>query len=516
MLNSQFEYLRPLNQIILCAGHGGTDPGAVFNNDIEAKDNIFTTAKIAENLKAMGLNVMVVSDDLDLVGAINYVNSKFQWGQAWALEIHRDSASGLTANVANNRVGVYGFGQYTGQDGKFYNEDVRSMDIARFMRDKMVQRGAEPSSWARPDSVATYGRLGWIRDTKPAAHLIELGFVQGRSDSEHLTWLAGLASIAIYEAFTGNPAPNVGSSNSSTNNTPIVNNSLSTDDYAIKVLRNYTDLPLNIPGLENLWKEQQHQDQALDQILASFRKNITELKIVVVQRDQTIAQRDQVIINLQNNPSRPSNSSQVQQLQTDLTVSNQQRENYRQQLATLLSSYDQLQTDFANYKRGANGGVSGQVSPLSAITGENLSSANNSFSRLSYVSNPNSNGLNLNPGNSNPVVPVPSITTPGGMVINSMGIANAENSSNKPFWKSKKFGASLLNTVSSIALITWQTAQIKPEDSLSVIATKLGTALVGVLGISFVSNQYIKVQGKVDEASFGQISSSLLKQILNR
>ncbi len=487
MLNSQFEYLRSPNSITIAAGHGGRDPGAVFGGDVEAQDTIFMTKRIADNLRRWGVEVNLVPDDLDLVGAINYINSKFQWGQTWALEIHRDSAGGISQQTPNTRTGVYGFGQYTGQDGKFYNEDVRSMSIARFMRDKMVQLGAEVSSWARPDSVATYGRLGWIRDTKPAAHLIELGFVQGLYTPEHLTWLADIASVAIYEAFTGKTAPS-GTTNSNNNSNPTPNMS-EADKISVAILGNYRDLPLDIPSLQNLWT--QHSDQALDQILASFRKNLTEFRMVSLQKDQWIAERDQSIISLQN--SKGTASPQLDQIRQELAISNQQRENYRLQLANLVSNYDQLQTELANLKRGS-------VTPL------NASLTTSGFSRTSLASFNGNSTSGANTPQQNLQVPIQNMNQP----VNQSGI----NSSNKPFWQSKKFGANLLNTVSSIALITWQTAQIKPEDDWAIIGTKLGTALAGVLGISFVSNQYIRAQGKVDEASFAGVATNILQQFL--
>ena len=487
MLNSKFEYLRSPNSITLAAGHGGSDPGAVSGSDVEAQDNIFTTNRIYNNLKAMGLEVNLVPHDLDLIGAISYVNSRYQWGQTWALEIHRDSASGLSSNTADNRVGVYGFGQYTGQDGKFYTEDVRSMSIAKFMRDKMVQLGAETSSWARADNSASFGRLGWIRDTKPVAHLIELAFVQGDNSPTHLNWLADIASAAIYEAFTGSIAPSL---NIQINNAATTNANKSLDDYSIDVLRRYYDLPLNIPSLENLWKDQQHPDQALGQILESFRKNINDAKL---QKDQLIAQQSLEIVNLQNNTG---SNTQFVQLKNDLAIANQQKENYRQQLANLLTNYDQLQADFANYKNGSNS-VTPNTNNQNGATITPLSASKVNFS--SVTSNSGSMGTNTST-----------------VALTNLGNAvDPNNSSLKPFWKSKKFGANLINTVASLGLILWQTAQILPNDSIQAIVTKLGAALAGVASISFVSNQYIKAQGKVDETSFGQLAGEVLKQVVN-
>jgi hypothetical protein len=441
MLTSKFEYLRSPNFITLCAGHGGRDSGAVSGNNVERENNIYTTERIASNLKALGISVYVVPHELDLIGSINHVNSKFKWGQTWAIEIHRDSASGISSETADKRVGVYGFGQYTGQDGQFYNEDKLSMNIARFMRDRMVQVGAEANSWARTDNLASFGRLGWIRDTNPLAHLIELGFVQGLGSNEHLNWLSDLATVAIYEAFTGKTAP---TPNSPT--MPEVQLGLTIEEKSILALRNFNDLPININELENLLVKKDY-NLVFEKILTTFRQQ-------------------NLLLN---------------QTKNDLMVSNQQKENYRVQLANLLKLYDQLQVDFSNYKKGN----SVEFVPSQAI----LNSANISLNSKN-VENNSQSGLEQN------------------------------NASNKPFWKSKKFGANLLSTLSSVGLILWQTSMLKPEDSLPIISTKLGTAIVGVLGLSFVANQYIKSQGKVDEASFNgnfqQLRNSELQNFIRK
>jgi len=423
MLTSKFEYLKSPNFITLCAGHGGRDSGAVFGNNIERENNIYTTERIASNLKAWGISVYIVPHELDLIGSINHVNSKFKWGQTWVIEIHRDSASGISSETADKRVGVYGFGQYTGQDGQFYNEDKFSMDIARFMRDKMIQLGAEANSWARTDNTANFGRLGWIRDTNPLAHLIELGFVQGLGTNEHLNWLSDLASVAIYEAFTGKTAPN-----QNLPTVPEVNIGLSMEEKSILTLRNYNDLPININEVETFLAKKEY-NVVLERILTAFR------------------QSNQML----NQPNR------------DLMIANQQKENYRIQLANLLKLYDQLQVDFANYKK----------------------------------------------GNTVDFIPSKAVLNSANMIPNSVNFENSlpleiepKNSSNKPIWESKKFGANLLSTLASAALILIQTNLIEPGDSLTVVASKLGTAIVGVLGLTIVANQYIKSQGKVDEASF--------------
>ncbi len=217
----------------------------------------------------------------------------------------------------------------------------------------MVQLGAEANSWARTDNLASFGRLGWIRDTNPLAHLLELGFVMG-DNKEHLNWLSDLATVAIYEAFTGKIAPSL---NAPSLPKAVIN--LSTEEKSILVLRNYNDLPININELENLLVKKDY-NLVLEKILTTFRQQkllFNQPKVEVIQKQPEIVEQN--------------------------------------------------------------------------------------------------------------------------------------NSSSKPFWKSKKFVANLLSTIASAGLILWQTNMIKPDDSFPIIATKLGTAVVGVLGLSYVANRYM-------------------------
>lgn len=78
---------------------------------------------------------------------------------------------------------------------------------------------------------------------------------------------------------------------------------------------------------------------------------------------------------------------------------------------------------------------------------------------------------------------------------------HVENSSIKPFWESKKFIVTTITSVLSAALVIIQTAQIGPEDTWESIASKLLSATIAALGISVLGNQYVKVQGAIDNTA---------------
>ncbi len=101
------ENLRQPTTIVLSAGHGDGDPGAVNGEFKEADEAIMMVDEIAKQLKKAAITVDVVPHKNGLKGAIKYVNDRYDLGDAWAIEIHRDSADGLPVEQASLRCGVY-------------------------------------------------------------------------------------------------------------------------------------------------------------------------------------------------------------------------------------------------------------------------------------------------------------------------------------------------------------------------------------------------------------------------
>ena len=192
MKTSILPILQKPNIIVLTAGHGDGDPGAVDGSHAQAPQTISITNAIASILKKSNIDVRVSPHSQDLGDSINWVNKRFNYGDAWILEIHRDSATGLDMDDASKRCGIY------------YGVSNESKKVGEFIRQSFISHDAHKHSWCRPDTESEDGKLGWIRETKPVAHLLELGFMQGRNDNEHLYWLASVAAHAIFEAFTGN------------------------------------------------------------------------------------------------------------------------------------------------------------------------------------------------------------------------------------------------------------------------------------------------------------------------
>jgi len=130
MKTSLFEKLRQPATVVLSAGHGAGDPGAVNGDFKEADEAIIMVDEVAKQLKKQGVTVDVVPHENGLKGAIKYVNDRYDSGDAWAIEIHRDSADGLLAEQASLRCGVY------------YYPSQGSTEIGIFMANALKRFGA--------------------------------------------------------------------------------------------------------------------------------------------------------------------------------------------------------------------------------------------------------------------------------------------------------------------------------------------------------------------------------------
>lgn len=180
--------LRSVSTVVLSAGHGGSDPGACNGVHKERDQCIQIVKWMATRLQGHGIMVDVVPHQLGLNEGIRYVNARHKAGQAWALEIHRDSANGLSMEDASARCGIY------------YGVTPASHAIAKDMLASMVASGAHPRSWVRPDTQSRHKKLAWIRQTHCMSHLLELGFMQGDNTERHLRRLAAWAADAIRAA----------------------------------------------------------------------------------------------------------------------------------------------------------------------------------------------------------------------------------------------------------------------------------------------------------------------------
>lgn len=188
----------PKRTVILAAGHGGADTGAVSpdGRSLERDQAIIIVDRMAELLREYGYPVVIAPHGQDTHQTIPWVNAGHPAGSgAVAFEVHRDSADSIAGKPdADTRVGIYHSGS---RISKAYAEKWAA--AAR-------THGARHNSWCRDHHESRFtGGLGWINQVHTRSFILELAFMQGRNDTDHLHWLAYLAVIAMTDAFRDVP-----------------------------------------------------------------------------------------------------------------------------------------------------------------------------------------------------------------------------------------------------------------------------------------------------------------------
>ena len=180
--------------IILAAGHGGSDTGAVSpDGRHNERDQAVTIVNHAAEVLAMdySIDAVIAPHDQDTHETIAWLNARYPWGSAWAFEIHRDWVASIKEPAASLRCGVY------------HGSSDWSVMLAVRLVSEFKANGADPSSWTRDQRESRFSRLGWIAQPKCLSHLVELGLVQGRNDGDHLRRLAGIFADSLAAVIAG-------------------------------------------------------------------------------------------------------------------------------------------------------------------------------------------------------------------------------------------------------------------------------------------------------------------------
>lgn len=185
-----FTRLNSVNRIILSVGHGGLsgesyDPGATlgsFKENVEAKQ---IATLLASKLTKNGLTVVLVPD-YGLSKTIQYINAQYDAHTDWAFEIHKDSVGKFVKTSMAKRAGIY-----------YHPTSLQSKSIANKMAEVFKAKGANKTSWSRPDTDSNHGKLGWIRQPKMLAHLLECGFMQDDLSTASDDFYASIIANAI-------------------------------------------------------------------------------------------------------------------------------------------------------------------------------------------------------------------------------------------------------------------------------------------------------------------------------
>jgi hypothetical protein len=184
--------------IILAAGHGGGDSGAVGQGTTEAAECIQIVNRAADKLRADGrFDVVVVPHELNLIDEINWINTRYKnLEDGICIEVHK--------NATVNAHGI---------ESWYYSGDAKSQAIAQDLLDGIMSVPGMPQSrGVKGDATNRWGSLGWIRETNPWAILLEMGFVSdggdGVDDNADNIYAEGIyRGVLNLFGFTGLPTP---------------------------------------------------------------------------------------------------------------------------------------------------------------------------------------------------------------------------------------------------------------------------------------------------------------------
>lgn len=170
-------------KIVLDAGHGGTDPGAIYMGRQEKDDTLELTLEIGKLLAAQGINVVytrttdVYQTPFEKAQIANRENPDY------FISIHRNSSP-----MAN---------QYKGVEILLYDENGEKLKMAQNILGAMGEVGfREIGIKERPGLVV-------LRRTKAPALLLEIGFINSDEDNSIFENQLGEIAESISGAILG-------------------------------------------------------------------------------------------------------------------------------------------------------------------------------------------------------------------------------------------------------------------------------------------------------------------------
>lgn len=150
--------------IALDAGHGGSDPGAVYNSRREKDDTLALTLAIGELLSDAGIDVFYVRDSDIYETPFKKATDANNANADLFVSIHRNSSE-----IPN---------QYSGIETLVYNNSGKAGELAENINDELAKTGAEILGITnRPNLVV-------LRRTKMPAALVEVGFINNDKDNQ--------------------------------------------------------------------------------------------------------------------------------------------------------------------------------------------------------------------------------------------------------------------------------------------------------------------------------------------
>ncbi len=149
--------------VVLDAGHGGENPGAIYNGRREKDDVLRLTLEIGRILEANGVDVYYTRDTDVFETPLQKAQEANRTGADYFVSIHRNSSP-----IPN---------QYTGIETLVYNRYSEAASLAENINKELEEVGFENQGVNERTNLAVLGR------TQMPAVLVEVGFINTDADN---------------------------------------------------------------------------------------------------------------------------------------------------------------------------------------------------------------------------------------------------------------------------------------------------------------------------------------------
>ena len=167
--------------IVLDAGHGGEDGGAVANNIIEKDINLSITKELAKIFKATGFNVVMTRNSDNMINTEgDSIASKKVSDMKNRLEIFNESDNNVVISIHQNK---FPQEQYYGAQVFYSCNDESSSRLAESIRDSIC-------NFIQPENnrqcKETTKDIYLLYNSKVPSVIVECGFISNVSESNLL------------------------------------------------------------------------------------------------------------------------------------------------------------------------------------------------------------------------------------------------------------------------------------------------------------------------------------------
>lgn len=175
--NNAFNFINDHGKIRLSAYR---DQGAVSGSDTEFKYSSKIAKEIQKLWKIPGVTLRIVPEKLNLQARIKYINAN-SFNDDIAIELHMDSATPAALGCSTWYLSA---SKYAEDKAKVFQMEYTKVTGLKWR-------------WVHGDLSNRLGRLAFVRDTRPLAFLLEMGFISNEND-RNLVWTK--AASGIYSA----------------------------------------------------------------------------------------------------------------------------------------------------------------------------------------------------------------------------------------------------------------------------------------------------------------------------